>query len=51
MNGRIVGSVFLVHGDRPKLGKLRLLYVEQEARGTGVGARLVNACIERARRR
>ena len=49
MNGRIVGSVFLVHGDRPKLGKLRLLYVEQEARGTGVGARLVNACIERAR--
>ena len=49
MNGRIVGSVFLVHGDRPKLGKLRLLYVEQEARGTGVGARLVNACIESAR--
>lgn len=48
-DGRIVGSVFLVRGDRPKLGKLRLLYVEQAARGTGVGAKLVNACIERAR--
>ncbi|WP_313030841.1 helix-turn-helix domain-containing GNAT family N-acetyltransferase [Brucella sp.] len=49
LDGRIIGSVFLVRGDRPKLGKLRLLYVEQEARGTGVGAKLVNACIERAR--
>lgn len=49
INGRVVGSVFLVRGDRPKLGKLRLLYVEQAARGSGVGARLVNACIERAR--
>lgn len=49
IEGRVVGSVFLVRGDRPKLGKLRLLYVEQAARGSGVGARLVNACIERAR--
>ncbi|MBC8716572.1 helix-turn-helix domain-containing GNAT family N-acetyltransferase [Ochrobactrum sp. Marseille-Q0166] len=49
IDGRIVGSVFLVRADRPKLGKLRLLYVEQEARGTGIGAKLVNACIERAR--
>ncbi|MGF7005505.1 bifunctional helix-turn-helix transcriptional regulator/GNAT family N-acetyltransferase [Aminobacter sp. BE322] len=49
IDGRVVGSVFLVRGDRPRLGKLRLLYVEPEARGAGVGARLVDACIERAR--
>ncbi len=49
IDGRIVGSVFLVKGDQPKLGKLRLLYVEPDARGAGVGAKLVNACIERAR--
>ncbi|MFB8342938.1 bifunctional helix-turn-helix transcriptional regulator/GNAT family N-acetyltransferase [Brucella cytisi] len=49
LDGRVVGSVFLVKGDQPKLGKLRLLYVEPDARGAGVGAKLVNACIERAR--
>ncbi|MFK4820190.1 GNAT family N-acetyltransferase [Ochrobactrum quorumnocens] len=49
-DGRIVGSVFLVRGDRPKLGKLRLLYVEPETRGSGVGAKLVNTCIEHARK-
>lgn len=48
-DGRVVGSVFLMRGDRPKLGKLRLLYVEPEARGAGVGTALVTACIERAR--
>jgi len=48
-DGKIVGSVFLVRGDQPKIGKLRLLYVEPSARGAGVGARLVDACIERAK--
>jgi len=47
--GQMVGSVFLVHTDRPDVGKLRLLYVEPEARGAGVGKLLVSTCINRAR--
>ena len=47
--GAIVGSIFLMKGDDPAVGKLRLLYVEPGARGHGLGRRLVNACIARAR--
>lgn len=49
LDGRVVGSIFLVRGDAPDVGKLRLLYVEPDTRGRGVGAMLVEACVERAR--
>ena len=48
-DGAIVGSVFLMRGDDDATGKLRLLYVEPTARGLGIGAALVAACIARAR--
>jgi DNA-binding MarR family transcriptional regulator/GNAT superfamily N-acetyltransferase len=47
-NGQPVGAVFLVHQDETT-AKLRLLHVETEARGFGIGARLVDECVRRAR--
>lgn len=46
--GRPVGVVYLV-GESDTVGKLRMLHVEPEARGLGIGRALVDTCVAGAR--
>lgn len=50
MDGEIVGSVMLVQDGAADVARLRVLLVEPEARGLGLGARLVEECVKFARR-
>ncbi len=50
LDGRIVGSIFLMKATN-ELAKLRLLYVEPDTRGLGLGSQLVDACLNGARER
>jgi DNA-binding MarR family transcriptional regulator/GNAT superfamily N-acetyltransferase len=49
-NGAIAGSVFAIPAEgRPGTALLRMLYVEPEARGLGIGRILVDQCVRFAR--
>ncbi|WP_328771420.1 bifunctional helix-turn-helix transcriptional regulator/GNAT family N-acetyltransferase [Streptomyces sp. NBC_00286] len=49
LDGRPVGCVMCVRDEAPGAARLRLLLVEPDARGLGIGDQLVRACIEFAR--
>jgi len=49
-NGAVVGSIFAMPSEgRPGTAQLRMLYVEPEARGLGIGRMLVDQCVRFSR--
>jgi DNA-binding MarR family transcriptional regulator/GNAT superfamily N-acetyltransferase len=50
LDGERVGCIFCTASEDPDSAQLRLLLVEPQARGTGVGTRLVDECLRFARR-
>jgi GNAT superfamily N-acetyltransferase len=49
VDGRRVGCIFCVATDNPATAQLRILLVTADARGLGVGTRLVDECVLFAR--
>ncbi len=50
VDGRVAGSAAVVR-DGPETARLRIVYVEPDARGLGLGHKLVGACLDFARAR
>lgn len=46
---RRLGSIFCMGTNDPALAQLRLFFLEPEARGMGLGTRLMQACLDHAR--
>lgn len=49
VDGKRAGCIFCVSGDEPGVAKLRILLVTPDARGCGLGAQLVDRCVQFAR--